>query len=335
MNKKGGLGKGLGALFGETSELQDQNAVKATEAQGIKPQEKAEQEVNLADIYANPYQPRENFDTEKLAELASSIKEYGVVEPLIVRSKGKKYELVAGERRLRAAKLAGLKTVPVIIREYDNNKLMEIALIENIQRDNLNALEEAKGIRRLMTECKLTQEQVAEKIGRSRSAVTNLLRLLNMPEEIQGYINEGKLTLGQAKMLAGLPNQEQQCVIARLILENDWSARIVEEVVKMLKEGKLLKVVCEVYEKKERQPRKKKEESVNPEEVFYRDYEAKLVEALGTKVRVQPKITKKGLHKGGVIEIEYYSDDDLNRIYEVLQPPQKDETQPAMRRLNV
>lgn len=333
MNKKGGLGKGLGAIFGETnssapeSELKNENA----NTDVVLNKETKPQEIKINDILPNPYQPRQIFDEDKLQELADSIKEYGIVEPLIVRVKGKKYELVAGERRLRAAKLAGLKTVPIVIREYDDVKTMEIALVENIQRHDLNAIEEAQGLRRLMTDCHLTQEQVAAKIGRSRSAVTNILRLLNMPQEIQGYVSQGVLNVGQVKMLASLASEEQQCAVAKLIIENDWSSRIVEEVVRKLKEGKLLKVVCEVIEKKDR-IKKKDKESIKEEEVlFYKDFENKLIETLGTKVKVQPK----GEDKGGTIQIEYYSSEDLNRIYELLQPKGKENIAAPIKRLNV
>ena len=167
--KKGGLGKGLGAIFGE-------NTSPAVEK--VQEPASAAQELLIKNIAANPYQPRCNFDEEKLQELAASIKEFGVVQPVVVRKKGRSYELVAGERRLRAAGLAGLTKVPAIIKDYDDAKMMEIALIENIQRHDLNPIEEAQGLRRLMQEFKLTQEQTAEKVGRSRSAVTNILRLL-------------------------------------------------------------------------------------------------------------------------------------------------------------
>ena len=208
MGRKGGLGKGLGAIFGENrSTIPAQPVAKeaAVTANENKPQEAA-----IETITANPYQPRRIFDEEKLRELADSIKEFGIVQPLVVRKKGEAFELVAGERRLRAAKLAGLANVPVVIKDYDDTKMMEIALIENIQRHDLNPIEEAQGLRRLMSEFKLTQEQVAEKVGRSRVAVTNILRLLNLPQEIQNEIINGTLTMGQAKQLLGLPKKEQQ-----------------------------------------------------------------------------------------------------------------------------
>ena len=334
MSKRGGLGKGLGAIFGENpnpvpepvKEIQEQNKKQALD-------------VDIASIKPNPYQPRRVFDTEKLQELAASIKEFGVVQPLVVRKKGQGYELVAGERRLRAASLAGLTSVPAIIKEYDDIKMMEIALVENIQRHDLNPIEEAQGLRRLMAECRLTQEQAAEKVGRSRVAVTNILRLLNLPEAIQGYIVAGKLNMGQAKQLLGLNKQEQQLEIAKAIMENGWSSRFIEQVVRLLKEGKELKIVREIVEAKapkakEKPAKPKRVPSAN--DVFCRDFEERLVELLGTKVKVLPKPEEDG-RQGGTIQIEYYSAEDLERIYEVLQQGHEDElpTPQPVRRLHV
>ncbi len=239
MSKKGGLGKGLGAIFGENTSPAVEKAQEPASAA---------QELLIKNIAANPYQPRCNFDEEKLQELAASIKEFGVVQPVVVRKKGRSYELVAGERRLRAAGLAGLTKVPAIVKDYDDAKMMEIALIENIQRHDLNPIEEAQGLRRLMQEFKLTQEQTAEKVGRSRSAVTNILRLLNLPEQVQKQIINGVLTMGQAKQLLGLPKLEQMCEVAEAIIANGWSSRMTEEVVRKLKEGKKLKIVRELIE---------------------------------------------------------------------------------------
>ena len=261
------------------------------------------------------------------------------MQPLVVRQKGKGYELVAGERRLRAAVLAGLTSVPAIVKEYDDIKMMEIALVENIQRHDLNPIEEAQGLRRLMAECKLTQEQAAEKVGRSRVAVTNILRLLNLPDAIQGFIVEGKLNMGQAKQLLGLPKQEQQLEVATAIMENGWSSRMTEQVVRLLKEGKQLKIVREIVEEqapkaKAKPAKPKRVPSAN--DVFCRDFEQRLVELLGTKVKVQPKPEEDG-RQGGTIQIEYYSAEDLERIYEVLQQGHEDElpTPQTIRRLHV
>ena len=318
MGRKGGLGKGLGAIFGENrSTIPAQPVAKeaAVTANENKPQEAA-----IETITANPYQPRRIFDEEKLQELAASIKEFGIVQPLVVRKKGEAFELVAGERRLRAAKLAGLANVPVVIKDYDDTKMMEIALIENIQRHDLNPIEEAQGLRRLMSEFKLTQEQVAEKVGRSRVAVTNILRLLNLPQEIQNEIINGTLTMGQAKQLLGLPKKEQQLEVAKSIIANGWSSRMTEEVVRKLKEGRQLKIVREIIEaeKEEKLKTKKSKRKVTENDVFCRDFESRLVELLGTKVKVLPKPEEDG-RQGGTIQIEYYSAEDLERIYEVLQ----------------
>lgn len=318
MSKKGGLGKGLGAIFGENTSPAVEKAQEPASAA---------QELLIKNIAANPYQPRCNFDEEKLQELAASIKEFGVVQPVVVRKKGRNYELVAGERRLRAAGLAGLTKVPAIVKDYDDAKMMEIALIENIQRHDLNPIEEAQGLRRLMQEFKLTQEQTAEKVGRSRSAVTNILRLLNLPEQVQAHIINGVLTMGQAKQLLGLPKQEQMCEVAEAIIANGWSSRMTEEVVRKLKEGKKLKIVRELIEEeaknndnKEKKPKREPTEN----DIFCHDFEQRLVEFLGTKVKVVPKLDEQG-RQGGTIHIEYYSAEDLERIYEVLQQGRHEE----------
>lgn len=330
MSKKGGLGKGLGAIFGENTSPAVEKAQEPASAA---------QELLIKNIAANPYQPRCNFDEEKLQELAASIKEFGVVQPVVVRKKGRNYELVAGERRLRAAGLAGLTKVPAIVKDYDDAKMMEIALIENIQRHDLNPIEEAQGLRRLMQEFKLTQEQTAEKVGRSRSAVTNILRLLNLPEQVQAHIINGVLTMGQAKQLLGLPKQEQMCEVAEAIIANGWSSRMTEEVVRKLKEGKKLKIVRELVEEeaknndnKEKKPKREPTEN----DIFCHDFEQRLVEFLGTKVKVVPKLDEQG-RQGGTIHIEYYSAEDLERIYEVLQQG-RHEDKPhngELKRLNV
>ena len=318
MSKKGGLGKGLGAIFGENTSPAVEKAQEPASAA---------QELLIKNIAANPYQPRCNFDEEKLQELAASIKEFGVVQPVVVRKKGRSYELVAGERRLRAATLAGLTKVPAIVKDYDDAKMMEIALIENIQRHDLNPIEEAQGLRRLMQEFKLTQEQTAEKVGRSRSAVTNILRLLNLPEQVQKQIINGVLTMGQAKQLLGLPKPEQMCEVAEAIIANGWSSRMTEEVVRKLKEGKKLKIVRELVEEeaktkdnKEKKPKREPTEN----DIFCHDFEQRLVEFLGTKVKVVPKLDEQG-RQGGTIHIEYYSAEDLERIYEVLQQGRHEE----------
>lgn len=322
MGKKGGLGKGLGAIF-----VENNSTTTSTEKTENIIVDNKPKEISIKDIAANPYQPRRIFDESKLHELANSIKEYGIIQPLVVRQKGRKYELVAGERRLRAANLIGLDKVPVIIKDYDDAKMMEIALIENIQRHDLNPIEEAQGLKKLMNQFKLTQEQAAEKVGRSRVAVTNILRLLNLPEEIQSKIIDGSLNMGQAKQLLGLPKKEQQIKIAQEIMENGWSSRMTEEVVRKLKDGKQIKVTQEVVEvlPAQEEPKKKASKILSSNDVFCHDFEMRLVELLGTKVKVLPKPEEEG-RQGGTIQIEYYSAEDLERIYEVLQQGNNEES---------
>lgn len=302
MNKKGGLGKGLGAIFTDNETI-----APVEEAQ---PHEK-EIEIAVGDITPNPQQPRKTFDAEKLEELTESIKEHGVIQPLIVRKNGHKYEIVAGERRWRAAKNAKLKTVPVIVREYDNVKMAEIALVENIQRHDLNPIEEAEGIKRLMSEFGFNQEQAAKKIGRSRTAVTNILRLLNLPQDIRDAVSRETLTMGQVRPLLSLDNEEEQEQLALIIIEQGLSARAVEELVKKIKNGEHIQFDDEKNNKEEKNGRKRKNKEIS---VYCRDFQNRLIELLGTKVKIVPKNEKQGK-----IEIEYYSDEDLERIYELLE----------------
>ena len=296
--------------------------------------------VPIGQIFPNPYQPRKSFDEAALEELSASIAQYGVLQPLLVSpTEDGRYLLIAGERRLRASRMAKLTEVPVIISDYTTQQIAEIALIENIQRHDLNPIEEAQGLRRLMQEFKLTQEQTAEKVGRSRSAVTNILRLLNLPEQGQKQIINGVLTMGQAKQLLGLPKPEQMCEVAEAIIANGWSSRMTEEVVRKLKEGKKLKIVRELIEEeaknkdnKEKKPKREPTEN----DIFCHDFEQRLVEFLGTKVKVVPKLDEQG-RQGGTIHIEYYSAEDLERIYEVLQQGRHEEKtlNGELKRLNV
>lgn len=316
MSKKGGLGRGLGdigsgvdALFGKESA-----PIEKEQAPAVEP---PKEEIAIKSIVPNPYQPRQVFDEDKLQELAESIKEFGIVEPLVVREKGRKYQLVAGERRLRAAKIAGLTKVPVVIREYEDSKMMEIALVENIQRHDLNPIEEAQGIKRLMEEFKLTQEQTGERVGRSRVAVTNILRLLNLPEEIQSQISNGILNMGQAKQLLGLESKEQQLEIANAIVENGWSSRMTEEVCRQLKEGKKLRIVREIIEELS-ESKGKAVRTKAEKDIYCAEAEDKMREFFGTKVSILNKTDKKG-RKFGTIQIEYSSEDELSRICELLE----------------
>ena len=311
MSKHSGLGRGLESLL-SSSESQYETAMPGDPEGAV--------EVPVESIRPNPYQPRKTFDKEKLKELSESIKKHGIIQPLIVRKKGLDYELVAGERRLRAARLAKLQTVPVLVREYDEKQMRELSLVENIQRHDLNPLEEAKAIQELMKQCGYTQAQAAERLGRSRAAVANLLRMLNLPEELQAMIADEKVTAGQMRPLSALADREQQLKIGRALAENGWSARTVEEVVKTIKEGKNLQVLNErvVILDKNGKPvnnkkRKKKTSGVSPD-IHYKQFEENLIEALGTKVRIVSKNDNVGK-----IEIDYYSLDDLDRICELLQ----------------
>ena len=315
MSKHSGLGRGLESLL-SSSESQYETAIPKDPEGAV--------EVPVESIRPNPYQPRKTFDKEKLKELSESIKKHGIIQPLIVRKKGLHYELVAGERRLRAAKLAKLQTVPVLVREYDEKQMRELSLVENIQRHDLNPLEEAKAIQELMKQCSYTQAQAAERLGRSRAAVANLLRMLNLPEELQAMIADEKVTAGQMRPLSALTDREQQLKIGRALAENGWSARTVEEVVKTIKEGKNLEVLNErvvILDKngkpvkdpssaKDKNGKKKKSEA----DIHYKQFEENLIEALGTKVRIVSKNDNVGK-----IEIDYYSLDDLDRICELLQ----------------
>ena len=315
MSKHSGLGRGLESLL-SSSESQYETAIPKDPEGAV--------EVPVESIRPNPYQPRKTFDKEKLKELSESIKKHGIIQPLIVRKKGLNYELVAGERRLRAAKLAKLQTVPVLVREYNEKQMRELSLVENIQRHDLNPLEEAKAIQELMKQCSYTQAQAAERLGRSRAAVANLLRMLNLPEELQAMIADEKVTAGQMRPLSALTDREQQLKIGRALAENGWSARTVEEVVKTIKEGKNLEVLNErvvVLDKngkpvkdpssaKDKNGKKKKSEA----DIHYKQFEENLIEALGTKVRIVSKNDNVGK-----IEIDYYSLDDLDRICGLLQ----------------
>lgn len=306
MNKKG-LGKGLGAIFTDNETI--------APVEEVQPHEK-EIEIAVSDIIPNPLQPRKTFDADKLAELTESIKEHGVIQPLIVRKNGAKYEIVAGERRWRAAKTAKLKTVPVIVREYDNAKMAEIALVENIQRHDLNAIEEAEGIKRLMNEFGFNQEQAAKKISRSRTAVTNILRLLNLPASVREAVSRETLTMGQVRPLLSLENAQEQEKLARIIAEQGLSARAVEEIVKKIKNGEEITFENDAEQtKKAKETRKNKKTEIS---IYCRDFQNRLIELLGTKVKIVPKNEKQGK-----IEIEYYSAEDLERIYELLEQQPK------------
>jgi len=285
MNKQSrGLGRGLEALIPTMSE---QEVVK---------------ELLITDIVANKYQPRNEFNEEALEELAESINQYGLLQPVIVRKVLNGYELIAGERRWRAAKKNGAKTIPAIVREYSDIETTEIALIENLQRENLNAIEEAGAYQRLVNEFGLTQEELAKKIGRSRSHIANFIRLLNLPEIVQEYVSRGTLTMGQVRPLLTLESEDLQIEAAEYIIAEDLSARDAEKLVKkLMKDPQVLQEELEEEEYKE--------------DIFVVEAEDILKMALGTKVKIKPG------KKKSKIEIEFYSADDLERLVEVLTNP--------------
>ena len=261
--------------------------------------EEAVMEVRITEIVPNREQPRKRFEEEGLEELAASIKEHGIITPLLVQKKGKYYELIAGERRWRAAKEAGLKKVPVLLRSFTEQEAAEIALIENIQRENLNAMEEAQAYKMLLEEYSLKQEDIAKRVSKSRSSITNALRLLKLEESVQDMLAEGKISMGHARALLALENPELQKITAERIAENDLSVRETEKLVKRLQ--------------KPRKAPAADAPSLQIEAVF-RDLEEQIRKAVGTRVTIQPIRGKKGR-----IEIEYYSNEDLERILDKLR----------------
>lgn len=257
-----------------------------------------EQTLKLNLIEPNSEQPRKNFDEESLQELADSIKQYGILQPLIVQKKGSHYEIIAGERRWRAAKLAGITDVPVLIREYDKQQTMEIALIENVQRADLNPIEEAQAFQQLIQEFHLTQEEIANRVSKNRATITNSMRLLKLDSRVQDMLAEGKISSGHARALLGLEDRERQYQVAVKIIEEKLSVRDVEKLVKMMN----------------RPPKEKKPEKGPDIDLIYRQVEDKLKSIMGTKVVINQKDKNKGR-----IEIEYYSQEELERLIELME----------------
>jgi ParB family chromosome partitioning protein len=286
MSKNRGLGKGLGALIPELEE------------DDLSPQA----EVAIELIEPNPYQPRKEFSDEKLAELADSIKTHGIIQPLLVRELQGKYQLIAGERRLRAAKLVGLPTVPIVIREISEQSMMEIALVENLQREDLNPIEEAIAYQRLMDEFHVTQDDVAKKVGKSRPAIANTLRLLNLPQEVQDELANGTLTMGHARALLGLRTSEEQKQAWKQIQEQELSVRATEELIHQLNDAPIVS----------RETKKVISKKSFIKDPNVADIEDQLQQILGTKVIIKP------IGIGGKIEIDYYSGEDFERICEKL-----------------
>ena len=273
---KRGLGKGLGALI---------------------PEEKKESSlmIDINKIKSNSEQPRKNFDNDKILELSESIKVHGIIQPLILKQNNDEYIIIAGERRWRAAKMAGIKEVPAIVMELSNKDILEISLIENIQREDLNPIEEAIAYKKLLTDFEITQEQLSERLGKSRTVITNSMRLMKLDERVQQYIIEGVLSEGHGRALLSIKdNNELQYEVAQKTIDDGMSVRQLE---KLIKSGVL-----------ERKPKKKQKE-LNP---YYRDVKDKLQNHFGTKVNINANKGK------GKIEIEYYSEEDLQRILDII-----------------
>lgn len=290
-----GLGKGLGALLDQNKQMPGADKGRV-------------QDIAAASIKANRYQPRTEFDERALEELKESIQQYGILQPLIVRKLGQGYELIAGERRFRAAKLAGLRTIPVIVRDYSDMQVTEIALIENLQRENLNAIEEGRAYECLLREFNLTQEIVAQKVGRSRSHVANFLRLLKLSPRVQEYVADGSLSMGQAKPLLALTDDELQLEAADYILTEELSSRQIEALVKHLQEN------SDYFHKQD----SRATEVSKKKDVFLSEAENQLKLLFGTQVKISQG------KKKSKIEIEFYSSEDLDRIIETLTKQKKD-----------
>lgn len=288
-----GLGKGLDSLIPMAVSKEDTNKA------SVKEEDKnSETIVKITMVEPNREQPRKNFDEDALQELADSIKQFGLLQPILVQDRKTYYEIIAGERRWRAAKLAGLKEVPVIIRNYTEQEIVEISLIENIQREDLNPIEEAQAYQRLLTEFHLKQDEVAERVSKSRTAVTNSMRLLKLCDEVQQMIIDDMISTGHARALISIEDPEEQHILAQKVFDEKLSVRDVEKLVKNLKKPE--KVKKELSEDKSLA-------------VIYQDVEEKLKQSLGTKV----VISSKG-NGAGKIEIEFYNHDDLERMIDLL-----------------
>lgn len=283
LNKKSGLGRGLGAL------IQDNN---------LKENDKSINTIDLNLIKPNKKQPREYFDEKKISQLAESIKEHGIIQPLVLKKDGEVYTIIAGERRWRAAKSIGLSEVPAVIIDATEKDLLEISLIENIQREDLNPIEEAKAYKRLLDDFNLTQEELAKRVGKSRVAITNCMRLLNLDERVQDYLIDEVISEGHGRALLAVENKNLQYKLAQAIIDEDLSVRDTEKLIKD-------------YYKKNQKNDKEKVKDYNDQ--YVSDIESRLENYFGTKV-----LLKNGKNKGK-IEIEYYSGEDLQRIIDMLK----------------
>lgn len=274
------LGKGLNALINDIEVEVDENAI---------------EQIDVNECRTNPYQPRKTFDADAIEELKVSILEYGIIQPLILRKSIKGYEIIAGERRFRAAKEAGLGHVPAIVREFDDRDMMEIALLENLQREDLTVIEEANAYRNLIDELGVTQDDLSRKLGKSRSHIANMIRLLSLPENLIQYINSGELTMGHGRAILGLKKKENIDELVEKIRREHLNVRQVEHLIQQINEGK--------------QKPKKKTVTKDP---YIQEEETKLTERFSSNVSIKKQKNK------GKIEIEFYNDKDLNRLLELL-----------------
>ena len=302
--KRNGLGKGLDSLIpNKTVKEESASQQKVSKEKQEKNVGSGEILVKINEVEPNREQPRKEFDEDSLMELADSIRQFGILQPLLVQKKKDYYEIIAGERRWRAAKLAGIKDVPIIVKNYTDQEIVEISLIENIQRENLNPIEEAQAYKRLLNEFSLKQDEVAERVSKSRTAVTNSMRLLKLDERVQQMIIDDMISTGHARALLAIEDKEQQYILANKVFDEKLSVRDTEKLVKELKK-----------------PKKEKEKPVIQNAFVYEDLEERIKSIIGSKVHVNHKANGKGK-----IEIEYYSDNDLERIFELLMSIQEGE----------
>lgn len=288
---KKGLGKGLDSMIPE----------KKTKAEMKEAQDKSLAEIKISEIDPNMGQPRKKFDEDELLELAESIKIHGVIQPIILTKRGKRYEIIAGERRWRASKLAGLVKIPAVIREYTDKEIMEVSLIENIQRQDLNPIEEATAFKNLIDEYKMKQDDLAERVSKSRSAITNALRLLKLDDKVKAMLAEGLISTGHARALLAVEDKNKQQILATKIFDEKLSVRETEKLVKQIPENK--------------EPKKEEKSS---EKLIYKKLEDSLKSIIGSKVSIKGRDNGKGK-----IEIDYYSIEELDRITELLSTIKK------------
>lgn len=280
-----GLGKGLEALIRPETSQNDAESV---------------QKIPLQKLVMNPFQPRKVFDDEAIQELAQSIREHGIIQPIVVRKKGSKFELVVGERRFRAAKLAGLGEIPAIVKEMSEEQMMEVAILENLQREDLTPIEEAEAYHSLIEKLNFTQEDLAKRLGKSRPHIANHIRLLQLPDEVRDLVNQGALSMGHGRTLLGLKNKRRIPEVANKVINNSLNVRQLEELIKQLNSE-----VSRETPKKENK------------DIFVQAKESQLREYFGTNVQIRKSKSK------GKIEIEFYSEDDLERILEILKIEQE------------